>query len=293
VDLLLLAGLWGASFLFMRVSVPEFGAIPMMAVRVAIAGLLMLPVLFIKKQQSAMCQNAWPIAMVGILNSAIPFSLIAYSTIYVTAGFASILNASTPLFAALIGYFWLRQRLSTIAVAGLAIGFIGVVTLVWNKLGFYAGGEGIAVLAGLAGAGFYGLAANYTRKNLLGVNPLTLTVGSQLAATLVLTPFAIWLWPQQSPSMLAWFNVGVLALACTGLAQILYFRLIENAGAANATTVTFLIPVFGLFWGYLFLQESFQLNTLVGGLIILSGTAMITGKIKPVSAKVSKSEQAK
>ncbi|TQV84916.1 DMT family transporter [Aliikangiella coralliicola] len=279
-DLILLAALWGASFLFMRVSVPEFGAVPMMMVRVALAGLFLLPFVWWKKRQQVMIEKVVPISIVGIFNSAIPFSLIAYSTLYVTAGFASVLNAATPMCAAVIAYLWLNQRLTRSAVIGLFIGLVGVVLLVWDKIGFSGDESTFAILAGLGGAFFYGIAANYSKKRLAGVDALAITTGSQISAAIFLLPMAVAWWPAQMPSIASWINVVVLAIVCTGFAQILYFRLIDQAGAANATTVTFLIPVFGMVWGGLFLDEIVTLDTLLACAVILAGTGLTTGFLK-------------
>jgi len=280
VDLILLAALWGGSFLFMRISVPEFGAIPMMMVRTALAGLMLLPLLILKNHHQIMISNIVPISIAGVVGSAIPFSLIAYSTLYVTAGFASVLNAATPMFAAAVAFFWLGQRMSKIATSGLLIGIFGVLVLVWDKIGFSGGNVALAILAGIGGTLCYGLAANYTKQKLSKVTPLAITTGSLLAAAIFLLPLAIYLWPEKIPSNRAWLNVFLLAVACTALAQILFFRLIARTGATNATTVTFLIPVFGLLWGKLFLNEALELGIIIAGGIILVGTGMTTGMIK-------------
>jgi drug/metabolite transporter (DMT)-like permease len=280
LDLILLAMLWGGSFLFMRVSVPEFGAVPMMALRVALAALFLLPFLFWKKRQKVMMDKILPISVIGIIGCAIPFSLIAYSTLYVTAGFASVVNAATPMFTATVAFLWLAQRLSRTAVFGLVISLIGVVLLVWDKIGFNESSMFTAILAGIGATVFYGFAANYSKKYLAGVSPLAITTGSLLAAAIFLLPAAIYWWPKQPPSIESWINLSVLAVACTGFAQILFFRLIENTGATNATSVTFLIPAFGLLWGYLFLGEMLQARLLIGASIILLGTGMTTGLIE-------------
>ena len=283
--LTLLAAIWGASFLLMRVSVPEFGAVPMMFLRVLIAGLALMPFVYMKKQQGQMYSKAKTMTIIGVFNSAIPFSLIAFSTLYVTAGFASVLNAATPMCAALIAFIWFSVRLSKAAVTGLFIGLIGVLVLVWDKVGFSKGGDEfystLAILAGLGGAFSYGIAANLSKKHLAGVSPMVSTVATQLTAAAVLFPLAIYWWPAETPSMVAWINLLALALVCTGFAQIIYFKLIEETGAANATTVTFLIPLFGLVWGAMFLAEEIPVSTLVACVVILFGVGMTTGILKP------------
>ncbi|TQV75205.1 DMT family transporter [Aliikangiella marina] len=282
-DLVLLAALWGASFLFMRVTVAEFGAIPLIAVRVALAAVFLLPFVFWRNRQKQIIENVLTISVVGILNSAIPFSLIAFSTLYLTAGFASILNAATPMFTAIIGFIWLSQRLSKSAIVGLFIGLIGVILLVWDKVGFADRNITIAVSAGLLAAVCYAIAANYSKKYLVGINPLALSAGSLVGASLFLMPMAIYFWPQQMPSLNSWINLIILAIACTGFAYILYFRLIERTGPANATTVTFLMPLFGMFWGWMFLDETISIETLIACGVILFGTGLTTGIVKTKS----------
>ncbi|WP_444997826.1 DMT family transporter [Aliikangiella sp. IMCC44359] len=276
-DLTLLAALWGASFLLMKISAPEFGAVPMMTVRIALAGLFLLPFVFYKKQQAVLVKNIIPITVVGVFSSAIPFSLLAYATLYLSAGYTSILNATTPMFAALIAFFWMKLRLTVSAVIGLVIGFLGVVLLVWEKLSLNYTTSGFAILAGLGAAACYGVAANYTKKSLAGISVLAITGGSLLSAAILMLPFAVYWWPEKIPSIRSWMNVVILALACTGFAQVLYFRLIERVGPANATTVTFLIPVFSLIWGYLFLSELVSFETLLACSVILLGTGLTTG----------------
>jgi drug/metabolite transporter (DMT)-like permease len=279
-ELILLAAIWGASYLFMRVSVPEFGAIPMIFMRVLLAGLCLLPLVFWKGQQRELLDKLPQLTIVGLINSAIPFTLIGYSTLYLSAGFASVINAATPLFTAIIGYLWLKNKLSSLAIAGLFIGFFGVVLLVWNKMNFSLhSSTNFAIIAGLAGACCYGLGANYTKKSLSGFSPLVFATGSLLMASLFMLPFAIFTWPVVLPSKQSWMVVIILAVVCTGLAQIIYFRLIDRVGAGNATTVTFLIPVFGLIWGNFFLGEIFQIETLIACGVIIMGTGLTTGII--------------
>lgn len=287
VDLTTLAALWGASFLFIRVAAPEFGPIALMELRVVIAAAFLLVMLAMRGRLQLLRTHAWPLTLVGTINSALPFCLIAYATLSVTAGFAAILNATTPLWGALIAWLWLKDRLTPWRVVGLAIGFAGMLVLTWDKLAVRADASGIAVrlaiLAGLGGALSYGLAASYTKKSLTGVDPLALATGSQVGAALVLTPLAPFFWPAHSVSAAAWLCVIALGIACTGIAYILYFRLIANVGPSKAITVTFLVPVFAIVWGSIWLGEQVNLSMLVGGVIVLMGTALSTGLVKPFS----------
>jgi len=277
VALVALAALWGASFLFMRVAAPRFGPVPLIELRVGLAALALLPVLLAGGRLRAARANALPILVVGAINSALPFSLLAFATLSLTAGFASVLNATAPMFGALVAWLWLGDRLSAWRVAGLAVGFGGVLMLVWGKTGFKPGGGGLAVVAALAATLLYGVAANYTKRRLTGVDPLAIAAGSQVGAAAVLAPAAAWAWPRSAPPASAWAAVAALALACTAVAYILYFRLIANVGPAKAIAVTFLIPVFGILWGAVVLGEAVTPRMVGACAIILAGTALTTG----------------
>ena len=253
VELLALAALWGASFLFMRLGAADFGPVALAALRVGLAALVLLPLLWQRGQMAALRGHWRPIAVVGVINSALPFVLFGMAALAINAGLSSIFNATAPLWGALIAWAWLGERLSRVRVFGLALGFAGVLWLAWDKASFKPGEHGVsaglAIAACLAATLFYGFGANYTKRRLGGVPPLAVATGSQLAAALVLALPAWWLWPAAPPSAIAWGSVIGLALPCTALAYLLYFRLIAHVGAARAITVTFLIPVFGLLWG--------------------------------------------
>ncbi len=279
-ELLVLAALWGASFLFMRVAAPELGPVPLMALRVGIAAALLAPLLALRGRAGALRGRVLHVAVVGALNSALPFSLFAYATLSVTAGLASILNATSPLWGGLVAHFWLRDRLDRSRAAGLAVGFAGVAFLVWGRASFEPGGAGLAVAAALCATLSYGIAASWTKRFLRGVDPLAVAAGSQVAATLLLVPGAIALWPAAGPSARAWGSVVALGVACTAVAYVLYFRLIASVGPARAIAVTFLIPIFAVAWGALFLGETISARTVAGAAIVLAGTALATGLLR-------------
>jgi drug/metabolite transporter (DMT)-like permease len=276
-ELLLLGAIWGASFLFMRVAAPEFGPIALSGIRIAIAASFLLAVLAWRGGAGALLDKALPLAALGAMNSALPFSLFAFATLSITAGATAVLNASTPLFAGVIAYFWLRDRLSPAAIVGLVVGFGGVVTLVWDRVSF-GNGSGIwAPLAGLAASLSYGLAANFAKQRLAGVPPLVSATGSLLAATLLLMPLTVIYWPPVMPGLSSWLFVVVLGIACTAFAYILYFRLLARIGPAKTVTVTYLIPLFGMLWGLVFLGERITASMLIACGVILLGTALATG----------------
>ena len=279
-DLTLLAALWGGSFLFMRVAVPEFGPVALSAMRVAGAALLLLPLLAARGQLGALRAHWQPIGIVGITNSALPFLGFAYAASSLEAGLSSIFNSTSPLFAAVIAWAWLGDRLTPARLLGLVIGFGGVVWIAWDRSGLKAGGSAWAVAACMVASLFYGWSSAFARKRLVGVPPLAVAAGSQLSATLALAVPAAFAWPAVAPSAFAWSMTAVLAVVCTGLAYILYFRLIANVGSLNAIAVTFLVPIFAVLWGGLFLHERLTLPLLAGCAVIFIGTALATGLLR-------------
>lgn len=285
LDLTLLAALWGASFLFMRIAADDFGPVVLIALRVLIATIFLLPILSINAVAVRSLRQNWKsVFIVGVLNSALPFTLLAFASLHLTAGFTSIVNATAPLWGAMIAWAWLGDKLTKMRVLGLLIGFLGVVILLWNKFDLSWNAGSLAIVAGLLAATFYGINASYTKKYLNNVEPLTTATGSQLGAAIVMLPGLFIYWPDNPIPMESWLSVVVLGVASTGMAYILYFRLIKNAGPANAISVTFLVPVFAVIWGRIFLSETLTNSMLLACIVILLGTALATGLLK-VSCK--------
>lgn len=287
IELVTLAALWGASFMFMRVGSPEFGPFLFTALRTGIAALFLYFCL-IKYQQTNALAGRWrQIFVVGALNTAIPFALFGYATLTLTAGTTSVINATTPMFGAIVAYFWLKDKLTLSATIGLIIGFIGVYLLVSENLHFddSAGQNNstnalVPTLAALLAAMCYGISANYTKKHFTGIKPLALAAGSQISATVILLPISLFFIPETMPSSAAIGSVLLIGTICTGVAYILFFRLIAQLGPAKAISVTYLIPAFGILWGAIFLNEKISLTMLLGGVVILIGVALTTGVIK-------------
>jgi len=281
IDFVTLAALWGASFMFMRLGASEFGAIPTAGVRVAIASLFLLPILLWRGLGPQLARHWKKIFFMGLLNSAIPFALFSFALLSLSTGITSILNATVPMFGALIAWVWLKDRPHGLRVLGLVIGFSGVALLAWEKASFKPDAAGIttgwAVLACLLACVCYGVAASYTKRYLIGVPALVSATGSQLGATLGLVLPTLWLWPAHLPGARAWLALLALGVLCTGVAYILYFKLVENAGPARALTVTFVIPVFAVFYGALLLGETVTHWMIFCGLIIVCGTALSVG----------------
>lgn len=281
IELIALAALWGGSFLFMRIAAPEFGPIPLIEVRVAIAAVVLIAVQMVVGRPAISAADVGPLVVLGITNSALPFCLLAWATLSVTAGFAAVLNATAPLWAAIVAYAWLGTRLSGWRAAGLVVGFLGVVVLTWGKASFKTGGSGVAIAAALFATLSYGFAANYAKRRLPSAAPLAIATGSQIAAAVALLPLGIWLWPAGTISARAWWSVGALGVACTALAYLMFYRLIARLGPSKAITVTFLVPIFAVAWGHALLDEPLTLQLGLGCAVVLFGTALSTGVWTP------------
>lgn len=284
VDFVLLAAFWGASFLFTQLAVVEFGALPTAAVRVAIAAAFLLPLVLVRGLGPQLRRHWKATFLIGLLNSGIPFALYSFALLSITTGLSAILNATVPMFGALIAWLWLHDRPAGARILGLLVGFAGVALLAGEKASFTPGASGAAsgwaVLACLGACLCYGIAANAAKRYLGGIPALVTATGSQLGATLGLALPALWLWPAQMPGPRAWLAVSVVGVVCTGLAYVLYFRLIERAGPARALTVTFVIPVFAVAYGVLFLGEAVTPWMLLCGAIIVTGTALSAGLLR-------------
>jgi drug/metabolite transporter (DMT)-like permease len=289
IDFVLLAAIWGSSFLFTRFGVIEFGALPAAAMRVFVAAAVLLPLVWLRGMGPQLRQHAKPIFLIGILNSAIPFVCFSFALLSITTGLSAILNATVPLFGALVAWFWLKDKPTGSRILGLAIGFAGVALLAWDKASFKPDASGVApawaVLACLFATVCYGVAANAAKRYLGGLPSLVTATGSQVGASIALIVPAVWFWPAQTPSLRAWLSLIALGVMCTGIAYVLYFRLIEQAGPARALAVTFVVPVFAIFYGALFLGESVTSWMLICGVVIVCGTALSTGLLKLPSVK--------
>lgn len=280
-ELFALAAIWGAAFLFIRIGAPEFGAIPLAGLRVIGAASVLMPLLMLRGEGRALLEHWKAILLVGVTNSALPFMCFSYAALTITAGLSAIFNAASPLFGAAIAWLWLRDTLTRSRMLGLVIGFAGVAGLAYSRASVKAGVDEasamLAVLACVVAAVSYGFSANFTKRYLTGVPPMAVAAGSQLGAALVLIVPTLALWPSAQPGAAAWTNLALLAVVCTGVAYILYFRLIAHVGPANAITVTFLIPAFAVAWGAIFLGEAPTLEMAVGCGVILLGTSLATG----------------
>jgi drug/metabolite transporter (DMT)-like permease len=284
VEFLLLAALWGSSFLFMHIGAREFGALPTAGLRVAIASLFLLPMVLLRGLGPQLLRHWRKTFFIGIVNSAIPFACFSYALLSLSTGLSAILNATVPLFGALVAWVWLKDRPNGLRILGLVIGFAGVAMLAWDKATFKPDASGLssgwAVLACLLACLCYGISASYAKRFLGGLPSLVTATGSQLGAALGLALPTVWFWPQHMPGTPAWLAMLALGILCTGVAYVLYFRLIENIGPARALTVTFVLPVFAVIYGAIFLHETVSLWMLLCGVVIVCGTALSANLLK-------------
>jgi drug/metabolite transporter (DMT)-like permease len=277
IRLVALSAIWGASFLFMRISAPVLGPAWLIFARVGLAALFLLAVASILRKPLQWRQNGKHYVILGFFNSALPFLLFAFAARTVSASLLSVLNATAPIWGAAIGAIWLRTALTPRMLLGMLLGIAGVALLAGVEALSLPDGGGLAMLAGLAAPGCYGLATTYT-KTARAVEPFANAHGNLWAATVMLVPVAALApIPSGLPTPTVMGAVVALGVLCSGVAYLLYFRLIRDIGATSALTVTFLIPVFGILWGVLFLHEQVGWHTLFGTLIVLAGTILITG----------------
>ena len=275
----MLAAIWGGSFPLMRVAVPELGAFAVAFVRVAVGALVLLPLVLFRGSLRALIRDTRSLVFVGVTGAAMPFALFAYAAFTVPSGVAAVLNATAPTFTALIASLWMNEKMSRTVWAGMGLGLLGVAVLVSDRVSLDSLGAIPAMLACLLAASLYAVSVNFTRARLRSVDPLVVAAGMQTFAALALAPLALATWSEEPASTGAWVCALVLGLVCTGFALIVYFGLVQRVGPSRAVTVTFLVPVFGMLFGAVFLGEQLSLTMLVGAVIVLVGTAMAVGVV--------------
>jgi drug/metabolite transporter (DMT)-like permease len=290
--LLLLGAIWGASFLFISAAVHDFGPLALMFVRVFVAGMVLLA-------YAAMLKNTpdwrkyWRIFLiVGLFNSALPFTLIAFSEETLSASLAAILNSTTPLFTAILAAFWGRESLSPQKLLGVVLGIIGVTILVGGSPIPTNNDFFVAVLASLGAAFCYGIGTVYASRNLSGkISGLHASIGQLLGAAVLLTIPAATTIPSVMPSTNAMLALLALTLVSTSFAYLIYFFLLQNVGPTRTASVTFLVPVFGSLWGVLFMNDAFNWWMLLGMLIIFTSVGLVMG-LKFGKAKIAETAKA-
>ena len=278
--LILLAAIWGASFLFIRISVAAFGPAMLVELRVGIAALFLWLVSTRMKKSLSLSSHWRHYLIIGVVNSALPFLLFAYAAGTLSASLLSILNSTAPIFGAVVASIWLRTPMDRSTIIGLIIGMCGVGLLVGSNVSIHGDNPWLPLIAGLGAPLCYGIASTYTKANAVKLDPFNNAHGSLWMATLINLPMAFAAPPIHNPTMVDWAAATGLSVLCTGFAYLLYFRLIEDVGPMRALTVTFLIPVFGVLWGTLFLGEPVGWNLLIGGVMILLGTGLANGVLR-------------
>jgi drug/metabolite transporter (DMT)-like permease len=270
LELAVLGAIWGASFLFMRVAAKDFGPLALVEVRLALGSVVLLP--FLWRARAQFPRTLWPkLALIGAINSAGPFILFAWAAERAPAGIGAITNAMTVLFTALVGFLFFREKIGPRRAVALVAGFAGVVVLASGK----TAGEsvGMAVIAGCIAAFLYGIGINLVRRHLTGLPPAAVASATLGTSTLLTLPFAIWQWPQHPIPLNSWLCAGMLGVVCTGLAFVMYYRLIARIGASRASTVTYLIPLFGVAWAWMLLDEPLTMTMAIACTVILGSVA--------------------
>ena len=278
--LILLAAIWGSSFVFMRATADVFGPIALIAIRISVAALFLLAFLLQKKQRKEFFDHWKILFLVGSINSAIPFSLLAYASLHLSSGTVSILNAITPVFTALIAHFWLKNIMTKLQFFGMAISISGLLFLVWDKISWSID-SWFPLLTGVSAGLLYGIASTTTKKYLSDVSVMTSTAGSLLFSAILIIIVSLFFLPDfNNIHSIDWLYAITLGILCTAIAFIIYFKLVKNIGPATTASVTFLIPIFAFLWGYILLDELVTTRMWIATGIILLGMGFVTRLIK-------------
>ena len=273
----MLGALWGGSFLFIRVAVPALGPFLLVELRVGLAATALFLYALVAGSMPKIRGRWRSFLVLGFLNAAVPFSLISAAEIHLTASLAAILNSTTVMFTAIVAAVWMGDALTARKAIGIVLGIVGVSVLVgWDPLPLN-GAVLLAVAAMLLASLSYALGATYAKRSFSGIPPLGMAIGQLSGAVVLLLPMAVVSVPERAPSTVVTFSMLGLAFLSTAVAYLIYFRLIENVGPTSTVTVTLLVPVFGLLFGVLLLEEPFGPGTLAGLGVILTSVVLITG----------------
>lgn len=271
LELVLLGAIWGGSFLFMRVAAADFGPLPLVEARLALGGLVLTP--FLWRARTQFTAQLWlRIAGIAAINSVIPFALFAWGAERAPAGIGAITNAMTVMFTTLVAFFFFGERIGTRRLIGLSAGFVGVAILASGKTAGASVGQ--AALAGTAASICYGFGINLVRRYLTGYPPGAVAAATLITGSVLLAPLAVYTWPAQPIPAASWTSAILLGVLCTGAAFVFYYRLIARIGGPRTSTVTYLIPLFGVVWAWLALGEPLTVTMALAGALILSGVAL-------------------
>ncbi|HVO39286.1 MAG TPA: DMT family transporter [Spirochaetia bacterium] len=277
--LLALAAIWGSSFMFIRYLAPLIGPVAVADTRMLFAGLALVLFFAVTGFRAEWKKNARVYLVIGLLNSAIPFVLYAAAALVLPASMEAIFNSMSPMFGAVFAAAWLNENLTPRKIAGLVLGVAGVVTMSSLSGLELSLSTALAIGACILAPMCYGLAGVYIRKRAAGVRPLGIAGGSQLFGGIVLLPFVV-AFPPAPAAVTPTVALAVvsLALLCSGVAYVIYYRLIADVGPTKALTVTFLIPVFAMLWASLLIREAVTASMILGAGIILLGTWLVAGR---------------
>jgi drug/metabolite transporter (DMT)-like permease len=275
-QLLILGALWGAAFMLMRIAAPEFGAIATAGARITLACAMMIVCVLALKQSIRLRTHWKKYLVIGGVNTAIPFIAYCFAALYIPSAYSAIANSTTPIWGALIAWLWFKEQLSWSKWLGIALAFAGVVALVGLQPVAPTPMVIAGVLAALAGAVMYATASFLIKRHLTDAGGLAGSTGMVWGAFMWLIIPAIVTAPAQMPSPTAWSAVAALAVFCTVIGYILFFRLIDQIGPQRASSVAFLFPAFAAFWGWLLLDEPITMNMLLGMALVLFGTALVS-----------------
>jgi drug/metabolite transporter (DMT)-like permease len=275
-QLLLLGALWGAAFMFMRIAVPEFGAIATAGARVVLACAMMLAVVFIMRLKLPLATHWKRYVIVGGVNTAIPFIMYCFAALYIPSAYSAIGNSTTPIWGALIAWLFFKERLGALKWLGILAAFSGVVALVGLQPVAITPMIVAGMVAVLVGAMMYATASFLIKRYLSDDGGIVGATGMVFGATLWLVPIALFAVPAKMPSINAWGAVLALAVFCTVLGYFLFFKLIREIGPQRASSVAFLFPAFAALWGWLFLDEPITANMLIGMGLVFVGTALVS-----------------
>jgi drug/metabolite transporter (DMT)-like permease len=289
--LVALAAVWGASYLFMRYAVPQLGPVRMIAIRVLVGGLLLAAFVAVTRGSVDWRRHWKHFLFVGAIGVALPFVLIAVALTSIDASTAAILNALTPLFTSLIAAAWIRDPLTLQKMIGVTLCLAGTTVLVGWTPAPMTPAQLIGASMSVAATALYGLSNVYAKVKLKNASAMGISVGTLLMAAAALAPIALAV-PAPRPlaevAPLAWVATLCLALFSTAIAFIWYYRLIADVGPVKSSTVTLLVPIFGMVWGVIFLGEPVTPGRIAGCAIILGGCALILGLVRnPLGARMS------
>ena len=271
--LIFLGALWGSAFMFIKVATPEYGPVALVNARLIIASLIFLPILLRKKYLPLLAPIWKHVLILSVINNMIPFTLFSYASLGSSSNILAILNATTAFNTMVIAYFWINESVTLKQIFGLILGFIGVIILVNPQ---NSAATLISSISCLFAAAFYSLSTVFIQKNSAKTNKLVLIGWSIVFSAVLMMPISYIYLPESIPSFEANISAVWLGAVSTGLGFLGYVRLIDKIGAVKTSIVAYFLPVFGILWGYIFLDEKISTSVVIGCLVVLIGIFLAT-----------------